>query len=102
MVRFSIKFILWSRNNVFFSKYQTDYPDYSENFVNYGTEVKYEEDDEKKFRPSELDRQMENNGQHNFTNEDGEYDEWVCRNRVIHILYADLYVLFKRYEAIML
>lgn len=54
----------------------TDYPDYSENFVNYGAEVKYEDDDEKKFRPSEMDRQLENNGgQHNFTNEDGEYDE---------------------------
>lgn len=52
-----------------------DYPDYSENFVNYGAEVKYEDDDEKKFRPSEMDRQMENNGQQNFTNEDGEYDE---------------------------
>lgn len=56
--------------------YFADYPDYSENFANYGAEVKYEDDDEKKFRPSESDRALENNGgQHNYANEDGEYDD---------------------------
>lgn len=63
-----------------------DYPDYSANFLNYGAEVKYEDGEEKKFRPSDLDRQREimggaGSGGHKNPfaqpqhHEDGEYDD---------------------------
>lgn len=63
---------------------RTDYPDYSANFANYGAEVKYEDGgEEKKFRPSESDRERESGGgghknpfaQQQQMHEDGEYDD---------------------------
>lgn len=66
----------------FLSLIPADYPDYSANFANYGAEVKFEDGEEKKFRPTDMDRQREMGGgghknpfaqpQHH---EDGEYDD---------------------------
>lgn len=51
-----------------------DYPDYSENFANYGVQVKYE-DGEEKFKPSEDDRLRERENGQNYGHEEGEYDD---------------------------
>lgn len=51
-----------------------DYPDYSENFANYGAQVKYE-DGEEKFKPSEDDRLRERENGQNYGHEEGEYDD---------------------------
>lgn len=57
----------------------TDYPEYSTNFANYGAEVKYEDGEEKKFRPPDEDRHKDrenggnNGGQQSY--EEGEYDD---------------------------
>lgn len=54
--------------------YFADYPDYSENFANYGVQVKYE-DGEEKFKPSEDDRLRERENGQNYGHEEGEYDD---------------------------
>lgn len=52
----------------------TDYPDYNSRIYTYGTEVKYEEGDEQKYRPQEHERVHENNVQ-GYRTADDEYDD---------------------------
>lgn len=51
----------------------TDYPEFSANYAAYGADVKYEDDDEQKYRPHE--KLHENNGQGYHGQEEGEYDD---------------------------
>lgn len=66
---------------------RTDYPDYSQNFGNYGgADIKYEDGEEKKFRPNDMERESGGGAggggghknpfaQHQQLHEDGEYDD---------------------------
>lgn len=53
-------------------KFFTDYPDYSANFGDFQSSVKYEDGEETKFRPQETP--VGENGQ-SYSQEEGEYDE---------------------------
>uniref|UniRef100_A0A336K613 U1 small nuclear ribonucleoprotein 70 kDa n=1 Tax=Culicoides sonorensis TaxID=179676 RepID=A0A336K613_CULSO len=52
-----------------------DYPDYSAQYNNYPAQVKYEDEYEEKYRPTDQNNYAEHENGQNYSKEEGEYDD---------------------------